>query len=162
MKCAFVWLLCTGCLCSATCFAAETNAVPSDFKLSAEYRQGFSEWKPWKVIITADGKVLREIGTSRGGKDGATQKTSVFSTKELQQLVEAVRTSQFFTLKNNYGYGVTDNPTLIVHVTMNGKSHEVEVYAPDYLKDNKEVKRFMKLWNELLRKVPSPNGEKSE
>jgi hypothetical protein len=42
---------------------------------------------------------------------------------------------------------------------MNGTSHEVNVYAARHLKGNPDVKRFLKVWNEVLKRIPSPNVE---
>src|SRR2546421_5244437 len=106
----FAWLLLSVTyLFSMACGAVETGPVPHDFKLSARYAPGYSNWKPWKVVIAADGKVLQEIQVARSGKDGSSQKTSVLTTNDLQQLLATVRTSEFFTLKKDYSYPVTDN-----------------------------------------------------
>jgi hypothetical protein len=130
------------------CGSGETSQVPNDFKLSAHYSPGYSNWKPWKTVITADGKVSQEIQVARSGKEGSSQKTSVLTTNDFQQLFAAVRASEFSTLKTKYYYPITDNPTLTLQLTMNGSSHEVNVYAPHHLKDNQEVKRFLRVWNE--------------
>src|SRR5947208_10488674 len=137
------------------CGSAETDHVPNDFKLSARYSPGYSNWKPWKAAITADGKVSQEIQAGRSGKEGPSQKTFTLTTSELQQLVAAVQASEFYSLKTNYSYPITDNPTLTLKLTMDGRSREVSVYAPHHLKDNREVKRFFKVWNEVLKHVPS-------
>jgi len=73
------------------------------------------------------------------------------------QLVKAVQDSRFYLLEERYSYEVTDNPTLILRVTMNRRSHEVMEYAPDHLKQSEEVAAFLKVWNQVLRYVPSPN-----
>jgi hypothetical protein len=114
------------------------------------------------VTISADGKALQQTYPSGRGKDTTNEKaekTSTLTTAQLQELVAVVRTSHFFKLKRRYSYPVTDNPTLALRVTMDGSSQEVKVYAPHYLKDDAEVQRFMKIWNAVLRHVPSPNGE---
>jgi hypothetical protein len=141
------------------CGSAQSGPVPDDFKLSASFSPGFSNWKPWKVVITADGKALQEIQAPRSGKEGGTQKTFVLTPTDLQQLFAVVRASEFSTLKKNYSYPVTDHSTLCVELTMGGSSHEVKVYAPYQQQDNREVKRFLNVWNEVLKKVPSPNPE---
>jgi hypothetical protein len=147
--------------------SADTTPVPTDFKLSARYSPGYSNWKPWSAVITADGKVWQDIQLSRNGKDRPIQKPFLLTTNDLQQLVAVARASQFEKLKTNYSYPVTDMPELTLELTLEGGSHKVVVYAPDILMENQDVKkdvkkeviRFLRLWNELLKKVPSPNPE---
>ena len=130
-----------------------------DFKLTAQYGPGFSDWKPWKLTVTADGKVTQDTYTFPKGKQTIEQKSFALTKEEVQQLITKVRDSNFHKLGNDYWYNVTDNPTLIIRVTMNGKSNEVAVYAPDHQKDKDEVKRFLTVWNEVLKKVPPPNPD---
>jgi hypothetical protein len=120
-------------------------------------------------LEAVDGRRYRRWQRVTGNPDfapregGATQKTFVLATNDLQQLVAAVQACEFSTLKRDYSYPVTDNPTLNLKLTLNGSSHEVDVYAPHHLKDDREVKRFLKVWNELLKKVPPPNpGQKAD
>ena len=152
-------LLFASLLLPTTSTAAESGSIPSDFKLCAEFRPGYSDWKDWKVTVSADGKAFQETAAPWVGNGAASEKTLTLTTKEVEELVTTVRASKFFTLKKRYAYAVTDSATLILRVTMNGNLHEVEVYAPYELKDNEEVKRFLKVWNEVLRKVPSPNAQ---
>jgi hypothetical protein len=156
-------LLLSAILSSGFCLiAAEGDSIPADFNLCAQYGPGFSNWKPWKVTISSDGKALQEVDPSRLGKEATTEKsekTSTLTGPQMQELVAVVRTSQFFALKKRYSYPVTDNPTLTLRVRMNGSSREVKVYAPGHLKDDAEVRRFMKVWNTVLKHVPAPNAE---
>jgi hypothetical protein len=140
--------------------AAEGDSVPADFSLCAQYSPGFSASKPWKVMISADGKAQQKVDPSPFGKKATndkSEKTSTLTLPQLRELVAAVRSSKFFALKKRYSYDVTDNPTLTLRVRMDGSSQEVEVYAPGHLKDDAEVRRFMKVWNAVLKNVPSPN-----
>jgi hypothetical protein len=57
------------------------------------------------------------------------------------------------------GDPVSDNPKLLLTITLDKKTHEVSVYAPGYLEKNQEMKRFFKVWSEVLRDVPSPSVE---
>jgi len=147
--------------------SAETTPIPTDFRLSARYSPGYSNWKPWTTVVTADGKVSQDIQPSPTSAGGSTRKTFVLTTNDLQQLVAVARAFDFTKLKTNYSYPVTDNPRLTLELTLNGSSNKVQVYAPHLLKENQDVKkgvkmdvaRFLKLWNELLKKVPSPNPE---
>jgi len=140
--------------------AAEADSVPTDFNLCAHYSPGFSASKPWKVTISADGKALQVVPSAFGKKatTDKSQSTSTLTLAQLRELVAAVHTAQFFALKKRYSHPVTDNATLTLRVRMDGSSQEVEVYAPDRLKDDAEVRRFMKVWNAVLKDIPSPNA----
>jgi hypothetical protein len=147
---AFVSLLCA----SALLAAEDDKTVPADFKIVAQYGAGYSDWNSWRHTITGDGKVVKEVLTIKDTKE-----ESKLSDDDLKALIAKVREADFFKLKERYEYEVTDNPTLILTVTLDGRTHKVSVYAPSHLKDDKEVKRFFKAWSEVLRKVPSPNPD---
>ena len=155
-------ILLASCLGLVSCSGPEDVSVPADFKLEAEYLPGFSNWKGWKSTITADGKVLQEIHPAARQTENRPQheeaKNFTLTNEDLKELVVTVRESRFYTLAENYSFEVTDQPTLILRVTMNGESHQVKVYAASYLKDKPEVRSFLRIWNEVLRKVPSPNA----
>lgn len=141
--------------------AAESDTVPSDFKLCAEFHPGFSDWKPWKVTVTADGKALKGLPHAWVDNGTPSEKILTLTAKDVRDLLTAVRASRFFTLKGLYAYACTDESRLILQVTLNGDVHEVEVYAPGQLKDNDGVKKFLEVWNEVLRKVPAPNAKQT-
>ncbi len=151
-------LFLVGCLGLASGNEAQTNGIPSDFKLCADYQPGFSYLKPWKVTITADGTAVREEYFFRNGNTVTAAEDIFWLGKiELQELVAIVRESDFYSLGTNYWTSVTDKATVVLQVTMNSKTHEVMVYALSHQRNN-DVKRFSKLWNEVLKKVPSPNS----
>ncbi len=131
--------------------------IPSDFKIVAQYGAGYSDWKSWKFTITGDGVVAKEIYNSP--KSGG--ETTTLSHKEILDLIAKIDQVGFDSLPERKSYKVTDNPTLIVTVTRNDKTQKVTVYAPRHLQEDKEVKRFLRLWAEILRKVPSPNPDDS-
>jgi hypothetical protein len=133
---------------------AEKQPVPSDFKIVAEYGAGYSVRASWKCTIAADGKIAQEIYDLEH-----TKKESRLTEADLGALLKKIQEADFFSLKKKYDVSVEDNPTLVLNIILNGKSHEVVVYAPDHQKKNKEVRRFLRLWSQILRKVPSPNAE---
>src|SRR5262249_27249677 len=111
---------------SNSALAEETN-VPSDFKVVAEYGAGYSTWKSWKATIGNDGKVAQEIYTfSKGEK--VERKNYALSNKDLVTLWTKINESSFPSLHEEYSYLVTDDATLILTITMNGKTHSVSVY----------------------------------
>src|SRR5262252_347396 len=86
--------------------AAESESIPSDFKLCAEYHPGYSDWQPWKVTVTADGKALQGTPDPWGNNGTPSEKTLRLTAKQVQELVTAVRASKFFTLNKRYAYAV--------------------------------------------------------
>jgi hypothetical protein len=134
--------------------AADAAAVPSDFKLVAEYGPGLSAGKPWTVTIEADGTGVQKIYGQ-----GASETSFTLPPDALADLWSSVTESRFFLLAGAYSPDVTDKSTLVLRVRQNEASHEVVVYAPRNLQGNEDVKRFLQVWNAVLRKVPSPNPE---
>jgi hypothetical protein len=149
----FVALLCAGTLLAAE---EDKKAVHADFKIVAEYRAGLSHWKWWRSTITGDGQVTQEILFAKG-----TKKKSRLSEDDLKAILAQVKEADFFALGEHYRPSpfVTDCPTLILTVTRDKKTHKVDIYAPHLLKNDKEVKRFFRVWSEVLKKAPSPNPE---
>ncbi|MGC3989848.1 MAG: hypothetical protein QM796_09265 [Chthoniobacteraceae bacterium] len=146
----------------ATSPKSEPIAIPKDFILYAEYGPGYSNWHPWKLTINSDGGVSQEIYTYSSEHETIDRKVFHLTKDDVQQLVALVRVTRFFAIKDKYEGDLskdpTDDVTLILQVMMEGKSHAISVYAPEF-KKNGEVQRFLKLWNEVLRKVPAPNPE---
>jgi hypothetical protein len=139
----------------ATTGSSETDVVPDDFKIVAHYYAGYSDWRSWETTITRDGRVSEEITTG----DGRSQQLPSLSRSDVGDLLEKVKAAEFFEIPKKFSYRVTDNPTLVLTVTMNNKSHEVSIYAPRHLANEPGVKRFLKVWSEVLKKVPSPNPD---
>jgi hypothetical protein len=101
----------------------------------------------------------RQEGRPGDFRQQDTTKASELSKDESRDLLAKIKEADFFALKERYEHNVTDNPTLILKVTLDKKSHEVVVYAPGHVEKNKEVKRFFKVWSEVLKKIPSPNPD---
>ena len=135
---------------------ADEPAVPADFRLVAQYGSGLSDWKSWMVTIDADGTAVQD--TYLPGSQKST-KSLTLPAGEMQRLVRLIGDMRFFELAGTYAVVVTDNPTLSLRVTSNEATHEVVVYAPGHLTASEEVRRFLVVWNEVLRRVPPPNPE---
>jgi hypothetical protein len=148
-------------LITATATAAEPQPVPNDFKIVVRYGPGYSNWLSWQDTITADGKVIQDIGPSRSS-DERSRKEAQLTKEDVAALYAQVRKADFFTLKEQYRGKVTDNPTLILEVTADGKTHKVLLYGHRRLtekEDQDAADRFLGVWSEVLRKVPAPNPE---
>ena len=78
---------------------------------------------------------------------------------DLAAIQAKITSADFATLKKSYDHPMTDNPTLILTITANNKTKAVSVYAPSHLRSEEDVKRFLQVWSEVLRKVPAPNPE---
>jgi hypothetical protein len=130
----------------------DKKVIPGNFQIVAEFFPGLTRSKRWKTTITADGKVVQK---TRGPKEES--KESRLTEKDLRDLLGKLEEADFFALKEDYAVDATDCPTLLVTVTRDKKTHKVAVYGDDFLRSNKEVGRFLQVWSELLRKVPSPN-----
>jgi hypothetical protein len=130
----------------------DKKSIPGDFEIVAEYYPGYSKWQRWITTITADGNVVQEPW-------GSKKNESRLNEKDLRDLLEKVKEANFFSLKPRYAANATDCSTLLLTVTRDKKTHKVAVYGPDFLKNDKEVRRFLPVWTELLRKVASPNPE---
>jgi hypothetical protein len=128
----------------------DKKSIPGDFEIVAEYYPGYSDWKPWKTTIAADGKVVQEPWKSKKNESRLTE-------KDLHDLIRKVKEANFFALKERYEVNATDCATLLLTVTRDKTTHKVAVYGDEFLRNNKEVGRFLRVWSELLRKVPSPN-----
>jgi hypothetical protein len=139
--------------------SADPPAIPADFKVVARYQPGLSSWHGWQDSIMADGKAAQVTtpGRNTGGKP--TEKELNLSKDEIASLLAKVKESGFYGLREQYRASVTDLPTLILEVTLDKKTQKVEVYGRRMSdKDDQEaVERFLQVWSEVLRKVPSPN-----
>ncbi len=137
--------------------------VPAEFKVVARYAPGFSDWRSWTTTITGDGAALQKIG--RGGRGGGepSEKKSSLTKDDLKALRTRIEETDFFKLKGKYRGTATDQATLTLEVTLDKKTHKVSVYGFRFLRDKEdrdEVDRFLKVWVEVLKKVPSPNPER--
>ena len=143
----------------------DNEPIPSDFKIVAQYGAGYSPWKSWKCTITGDGKVAKEDGFEGGGRAAEERGTeeqrrqTTLSATDLRELLAVIKEADFYGLNPKYSYPVTDSQRLVLTVTQNKKTHAVGVYAYSYLKDDKDVKRFLRVWSKMLRKVSSSNPE---
>jgi hypothetical protein len=131
--------------------------IPDDFKIVATSYGEFTAWKPWLTTITAEGKVSQK--TSVGLK--STEKESKLSPADLRDLLDQVEKAEFSKLKKDYKYSISDAHHLILEITADKKTHKVEVYAFDRVKEKEDVDRFLKVFREVLKKVPSPNEEET-
>jgi hypothetical protein len=137
--------------CRQTTTQDGNGPIASEFKIVAHYYPGYSKWEPWEYTITRDGTVVNSCDTR------ATEPT--LSEIDVRDLVTKINEADFFGLREKFSASVTDNPTLVLTITQNKRTHKVSVYAPGHLIGDKEVNRFLLIWSEILRRVPSPNPD---
>jgi hypothetical protein len=154
--------------------AADREAIPPDFVLRAQYypalpgAPGFDipggrRWHPWTMTLTADGRVHQESDRTVPGKRRIIRKSVRVAPRNVGALVAEVRRANFFVLAPEYAFAVSSHPTLVLRVTMEGRAHEVTVYAPDRVGDEPQVAAFLRVWNQTLRLVPPLNpGQRPE
>jgi hypothetical protein len=150
------------------------DTIPRDFRLTAEYYPplpnfgadgpGVEPWHRWMLTVTAEGKALQESQRSaRGSTKGLRTRSVRLARRDLERLVTTVRASNFHLMAADYAFEVSHAPALVLRITMDGRYHEVTVYAPDKVKHEAEVAAFLRIWNEVIILVPPPNpGQRTE
>jgi hypothetical protein len=136
------------------CGPSGTGQIPADLKIVAQFYPGYSSLRPWRSTIARDGTVVQEIFYSNDPK-----RDSGLTEDDLKALVKEIDEADFFGLQERYDYPITDSQTLELSITRNRKTHEVAVYAPDQQAKNEDVKRFLRIWAEILRRVPAPGPD---
>ena len=112
----------------------------------------------WETTITSDGKVSQE-GYAPGPRPRKISKSLMLSKRDLLELHAKVKEANFFRLKKQYLLGEPHQHSggLRFRATVNGQTHEVSiVYGIPEVKPPDDLKRFMMLWDEVLKKVPPP------
>jgi hypothetical protein len=140
--------------CRQTTFQDDNNPEPNDLQIVAQYGAGYSHLMSWRYTITGDGKVDKEIYDA-----DTNQKQTTLSKEDLADILAKFKEAEFHDLRKEYFPAVSDFDTLILAITQNNKTQKVVVYAPALQEEDQEVKRFLRVWSEILRKVPSPNPE---
>jgi hypothetical protein len=88
----------------------------------------------------------------------------MLSPDDLKTIADAIQDAEFSSLKTSYRSLATDQPTLILEITEGTKTHKVSVYGPSLLKteaDRAAARRFLRVYSEVLRAVPSPNPDQT-
>ena len=141
-----------------SCKHANTS-ISSDFKIVASFSPGLSPWRPWDTTINSNGDVQQVIYFWL--HDDNISKPQIIALKisqqDLHDLVAVIEREQFFTLKSKYSRRETDGPTLVITVSTPEITHAVSVYYPHFMLGKSEIQRFLKIWDEILMKVPAPN-----
>jgi hypothetical protein len=145
-------------LCSAV-DAPAGQRLPKDFKVvvgfgSGAIGSGNGSVIGWELVLDAQGLALQKVYIS---PDGTRRKTTQVSKEAMQEIACHVRKSDFFTLPADLTADASDVPSYTLEITMDGRSHSVRVDGPAYLKDQASLRRFVEVWEAVVRAVPSPD-----
>jgi hypothetical protein len=123
MKILLALIIC--CLVAACQSAPNTNApakpsIPPDLKISLERGPGFGTYRKYTVTIYSDGQVVF------GKEERGTFHNTPFSVnqEQLQQLIEAIESSNFFALNVSDTFAF-DVPSAAITIVMNGQSKRI-------------------------------------
>ena len=81
------------------------------------------------------------------------------SDRQVQQIADAIHTAKFFTLPQELASsaGYHHTASIVLQVTMKGRSREVAFEWPNGRFDRSELLRFWRVWSAVTRAIPSPN-----
>jgi hypothetical protein len=134
------------------------DGMPGDFCVFAQFGSGESDWIPWTLTIEPDGRATLAYENDELRK---VESIRTLSRADLRDLHARVIDSDFAHLSRRYAAPGTDAETLVLKVTRNGQTHEVAVFGASDVGDRSAVRRFLKVWAEVLRKVPPPNKDQT-
>jgi hypothetical protein len=141
----------------------EPVEVPGDFEIVAAMKPGYSPWMGWQDTIHVDGNVAQKILGGRGSGNDSNMDLKL-TKADVELLWTKVREAKFYQLKNKYRGGATDQSTLEIIVTRNKQTHRVSVYGDSFIEgdaERKDVNRFLTVFAEVVKLVPSPNPEET-
>lgn len=142
---------------AATRLTADDDPVPRDFKLVAQYARGGTARSSWKVTIIRDGTVSRTHRDAESGRE--IRRAYELSSGDMAELLRKIRQADFMKLKGRYEGPAEDVDGFSISLTMDEKTHEVVVWDAGGQWGDRDVRGLWKLWDEILRKVPSPNPD---
>jgi hypothetical protein len=112
------------------------NAALSDVIITLERTACYGECPVYKLTISGDGNVVYE--GERFVKSSGTQKYQI-SQDKVKELVDEFHRTNYFTLNDSYSDGVTDFPSAITSITVNGTTKTIDDYqgaqAPKELRE---------------------------
>ena len=98
----------------------------SDLVITLERTACFGACPVYKLTIYGDGRVVYE-GQQFVAVTG--QQTATLTAEQVQELVNEIEKANYFALKDDYTALVTDMPSVITSVTLNGKAKTINHYG---------------------------------
>jgi len=162
--------------CRQTTVQDEDDPDPNYLRIVAQFKAGINGLATsWKYTITGDGKVEEEIDELY--KEGTKKKQITLSKEDLADILAKFREADFQSLRKKYPFPANHTSMLRLAITQNKKTQEVVLHTPEFqsswltlantrdkeaqAQEAKEVRRFLRVWSEILRKAPSPNPEQT-
>jgi hypothetical protein len=108
--------------------APPPESAPTDVTMTLERTACYGTCPVYKLTITGDGTVVYE---GRDFVEVKGEQTSQISPAQVQELVNAFEQADFFSLRDYTEQKVTDNPSAITSITINGQTKTVNHYYGD-------------------------------
>jgi hypothetical protein len=146
-----------------TAVAGDAASLPADFRIRARFFPGAATVdgpRPWRLTITADGKTTQE--TYSYGPDQTHRKKFQLSSKQVEDIYEALQRAEFFKLPDQIytpiaGSELGHQMGIQLQIRSHGRTHEVVLDVPGTLRSRAGAKRFWSAWVVISKAVPSPN-----
>ena len=105
---------------------SQTEKIPDDLLMTLERTVCFGVCPNYKLTVKADGSVLFEGITHTETKGTAEGK---ISEEKVRQLLKEFKEADYFNLTGDYDcYQVTDNPSAVTSIQINGKNKSIRHY----------------------------------
>jgi len=110
---------------------------------------------PWTIQIWEDGRVEKKKTTKSGRKR---LRRVMLSDSEARELASFLSTTEFFELPESIYYPEEDRRMFAIRAVTSNNSHRVQIWAPEEIGCNPDVREFLKLWNQILDLVEPPGA----
>ena len=124
-----------------------------------------SDLSTWKLEIAADGLLtqqIRQLDRSHPYPGIVSTRSRHLSELQLTKIFELAEGVDFFNLPDRLEAEVTDQQSVHISVSIDGRTKKVEVYGPFFLAMRRDeapgrhVRKFVELWEEIVRHVDYP------
>ena len=139
----------------SACRPAPSNSIPSDFLVTLERGPCFGTCPVYSLTVSADGRAIFD-GIQFVDVQG--EQTTTIPTEQVQELVEAILSADFFALQDSYAVSATDLPSITTTVTMQGRTKSVFHYGVGCGTDLDIAPPQLCEIEALLETIPASNG----
>lgn len=124
--------------------------ISKDLEITLERRHCYGTCPVYKLAVFGDGRVIyqgerfvKEVG----------ERTKTLSPDEVKMLVNEFDRAGYFSFKDEYAdYSMTDMPTTVTSIRIEGRSKRVEHYHGDFSTPKKLI-RLENLIDEIVRTI---------
>ena len=139
----------------AGCKPTTPNTIPSDLLVALERGPCFGTCPVYSLTISADGSV-RFDGMQFVEAQG--ERTASITREQLQVLVDAILSADFFALQDSYIVSATDLPSITTTVTLEGRTNSIYHYGVGCGTDLDTAPPQLCEIEALLEGIPVSNG----